>query len=91
MVLGYLPNIFINVSKGFSTVKTCLCANFSNFIMDLPREIIDISYNRYGILRSADISDQKVKFHVRFSKILIRFQNKSTHGNCVQSTALNSF
>ena len=90
MVLGYLTNIFINVSKSFSTVKTCLCTNFSNFIMDLPWETIDISYNRYGISRNADILDQKVKFHVRFSKILIGSQNRSTHVNCVQSTAPNS-
>ena len=83
--------MFINITKNFSTLKTCLCAHFNNFVMDLPVEIIDISYTRYRIWRSADILDQKVKFHVRFSKILIKIQNRSTHVNCVQSTTPNSF
>ena len=89
-ILGYLPNTFINVPKTFSILESRLRANFSTFIIDFAGEIIGISYNRYGISRSADISDQKVKFHVRFSKILIGSQNRSTHVNCVQSTAPNS-
>ena len=89
-VIGYLQNISINISETSSTLKTHFRANFNSFIMDLPGKIIEISQNRYEISRSVDILDQKVKFHVRFSKILFKFQNRSTHVDSVQSTAPNS-
>ena len=89
-MLGYLQNISINISETSSTLKTHFRANFNSFIMDLPGKIIEISQNRYEISRSVDILDQKVKFHVRFSKILFGFQNRSTHVDSVQSTAPNS-
>ena len=89
-VLGYLQNISINISETSSTLKTHFRANFNSFIMDLHGKIIEISQNRYEISRSVDILDQTVKFHVRFSKILFGFQNRSTHVDSVQSTAPNS-